>query len=299
MKKAFTLIELLVVIAIIAILAAILFPVFAQAKEAAKKTQSISNSKQMGTAFQIYSTDYDDLFPIAYRVQDNGIIRCWPIYSSALYPATDTTNWANATGTTGNGRMWINSINPYVKNLQLTELAGLKRSPITGITTTPIAAPGYSGMTMNGLLHTYSQTAVANVSGTPLLWPGLGASNQEGLGHTNPMLDCGTTYPQSSCQFGSALNGGVQVRFGGGSPFVGNSHWAYSRGTVITRTDSSTKFVRIGSGTSTTPNNNPFGDPWSRYDETKNNGTPLGNYYQCTYGTVTYPCYFSPAEDRN
>ena len=50
MKKAFTLIELLVVIAIIAILAAILFPVFAQAKEVAKKTASMSNMKQIGTA---------------------------------------------------------------------------------------------------------------------------------------------------------------------------------------------------------------------------------------------------------
>jgi len=50
MKRAFTLIELLVVIAIIAILAAILFPVFAQAKEAAKKTNALSNAKQQGLA---------------------------------------------------------------------------------------------------------------------------------------------------------------------------------------------------------------------------------------------------------
>ncbi|MDX2066099.1 MAG: prepilin-type N-terminal cleavage/methylation domain-containing protein [Fimbriimonadaceae bacterium] len=58
--KAFTLIELLVVIAIIAILAAILFPVFAQAKMAAKKTQSVSNVKQIGLAWLMYAGDYDD-----------------------------------------------------------------------------------------------------------------------------------------------------------------------------------------------------------------------------------------------
>ena len=66
MKRAFTLIELLVVIAIIAILAAILFPVFAQAKLAAKKTKGLAQFKQVGTGLQIYLGDSDDTLP-AYR----------------------------------------------------------------------------------------------------------------------------------------------------------------------------------------------------------------------------------------
>ncbi|MFZ4506951.1 MAG: type II secretion system protein [Fimbriimonas sp.] len=63
MQRGFTLIELLVVIAIIAILAAILFPVFASAKESAKATTCLSNMKQLGTSFQIYLADNDDTYP--------------------------------------------------------------------------------------------------------------------------------------------------------------------------------------------------------------------------------------------
>lgn len=62
LKRAFTLIELLVVIAIIAILAAILFPVFASAKESAKATAVLSQMKQIGTALHMYGADYDDMF---------------------------------------------------------------------------------------------------------------------------------------------------------------------------------------------------------------------------------------------
>lgn len=62
----FTLIELLVVVAIIAILAAILFPVFASAREAAKKTQCVSNSRQIGMALMMYLADNDGVYPIHY-----------------------------------------------------------------------------------------------------------------------------------------------------------------------------------------------------------------------------------------
>ena len=70
-KTGFTLIELLVVIAIIAILAAILFPVFAQARSKARQTTCLSNEKQLGLAVLMYAQDFDELFPLAnYAISD-------------------------------------------------------------------------------------------------------------------------------------------------------------------------------------------------------------------------------------
>jgi prepilin-type N-terminal cleavage/methylation domain-containing protein len=75
--RGFTLIELLVVIAIIAILAAVLFPVFARAKDQARKTKCLSNLSQIAKALNAYSNDYDGRLPVAYNYPNWGIWDQW------------------------------------------------------------------------------------------------------------------------------------------------------------------------------------------------------------------------------
>ncbi len=85
-KSGFTLIELLVVIAIIAILAAMLFPVFARVRENARKSTCQSNLKQLGTAYAMYAQDYDEVLPRWYQwYAVNGTNASWDV---ALYPYT-------------------------------------------------------------------------------------------------------------------------------------------------------------------------------------------------------------------
>jgi len=94
-KRGFTLIELLVVIAIIAILAAILFPVFAKAREKARQAACLSNVKQLGLAVVLYAGDYDGQYPCAAGYDD--FFATHPIYNSK-FP------------------MWQDFLQPYIKN---------------------------------------------------------------------------------------------------------------------------------------------------------------------------------------
>jgi len=283
-RKAFTLIELLVVIAIIAILAAILFPVFAQAKEAAKKTADLSNVKQLGTSIAIYLSDTDDVMPLGYRFTP-GVGWRWN------FNVSTPLGWMGTGQAQGQpARMaedashWSNTIQPYAKNFGLYEAPGLPGVDIYGYPTSGpgIKAPALSNVTYNGLLHAYNATAIAAPSQLPLIWQGRGKGNAIGASLTNPALIC----PQNGtadCQY--TAGGGV-----GGAMFtIFNSMWMYSKGGNVTSTDTSSKFRRFGA-TLAPGNTDAKVDPYTNYDV---NGNPL----QVWVDQWGYPWLFRPNYD--
>ena len=104
-RRGFTLIELLVVIAIIAILAAILFPVFAKAREKARQASCLNNTKQMGTATMMYIQDYDETFmllqfPVAGGFTYNGYAHSNMLWYMAIIPYVKNNNLYNCPSST-------------------------------------------------------------------------------------------------------------------------------------------------------------------------------------------------------
>ncbi|HWD39522.1 MAG TPA: prepilin-type N-terminal cleavage/methylation domain-containing protein [Fimbriimonas sp.] len=128
-SRAFTLIELLVVIAIIAILAAILFPVFAQAKEAAKKTACLSNTKQIGVGLYLYLNDYDDTLPMA---------------NYPNMPGNEPSAFSYLSGGAASNayvaKCWADIIQPYTKNYNMFKCPDDSSGPLVNNGTT---IPGY------------------------------------------------------------------------------------------------------------------------------------------------------------
>lgn len=294
-RRGFTLIELLVVIAIIAILAAILFPVFAQARAAAKKTQSISNLKQATLGAIMYSGDNDDLMPLG-QSSSPGNIPDWswnyiiPVPVS-LYAAADP-QWKKEVAT----QFVFNSMQPYIKNLNILQCPGGQRIVRGGFTFSPSAAipessPGVT-YTYNGLLSSYPSSNVNSPTSAPMFWHGHGRRTMIGYGYTSPWLVCNNplqpcVYMPSKPGCSSAING-EQGGYTTNSSRTGVN--LFTNGIVFSFVDGHVSFRTIGVGGAATARTDPRRDPWGSYS----GGYVSGRYWD---SNNCHPYLFRPDLD--
>jgi prepilin-type N-terminal cleavage/methylation domain-containing protein/prepilin-type processing-associated H-X9-DG protein len=245
--RGFTLIELLVVIAIIAILAAILFPVFAQAREKARQSSCMSNLKQLSLGILQYTPDYDDLFP-AGSLQFNG---GW----SEGFSGWQTPCAANQANT--DCMVWGNSVQPYMKNRQVFECpSSIDRHKPYG------DSPYASSYTYNGDLQFSTDTAVVQPSTTVLLWSGGMKSAWAGRSLASPVLDCGTGSQPCVYQPGTGSGNGFTdhiIVYGGWPNY---KKWIHGNGDNFAFVDGHVKWSPLNGGIKTDPfaSTSPNGD---------------------------------------
>jgi prepilin-type N-terminal cleavage/methylation domain-containing protein len=314
-RNGFTLIELLVVIAIIAILAAILFPVFAQAREAAKKTQALSNTRQTSLAVIQYTTDSDDYYPLSHRM------------SPGFFPNMETpAGWTSTTREAQDQLIWANSVQSYAKNYDVMTGPGVKTSPSASIGGVPVniatrrKGPKNGTMSMNGLLSSYPQSNVASPAQLTLMWWGNMREELPGYTFTNPILGCGTDASNpyglsADCRFNpngrpsanmvQAANGTSDQNDVSWPPYVASSDTAWVQGTgmCFVRVDGSAKWLPMNPSGTATPGTamiRNYQDPTMRYG-----ANPRGQqltYHRCsTTGTRNgyYLSFFRPDSEFN
>ena len=173
-KKGFTLIELLVVIAIIAILAAILFPVFARARENARRSSCSSNLKQVGLGFQQYIQDYDEKYPLV---------------AGGASGALNVTPPANVQ------QGWAIQLQPYLKSSQIFQCPSETNAPSAAVTSPTNANYGeanYSDYWYNSRLAGSSQARVDQVSSTVINGDGQNGSAAYAFNGQNILNDGAT-----------------------------------------------------------------------------------------------------------
>jgi len=246
-KRGFTLIELLVVIAIIAILAAILFPVFAKVREKARQTTCLSNEKQIGPAFAQYTQDYDEKWPAGVTTATGGGVagNGWAglvygyIKSAGVFHCPDDTTLTNGNGyvpisyafnsnAAGTTDSTFTSVSSTVVAFEINgananiAVAYANNNAIGDGASAALAAPttANSSFADNGLnlAGTVAAPAVGTIAAIPVLYA---TSQMGGENPANAVFN----------QFSSANNGAIHS---GGSNFLfADSHAKWARGSAI------------------------------------------------------------------
>ncbi len=225
MKKAFTLIELLVVIAIIAILAAILFPVFAQAKLAAKKSVSISNQKQQGLSLIMYAGDYDDMYPREDGCTLNDSFN--PAFN--IQPAgTNPTPWCSGAAATGkyafrdNHYEWHKWTQPYVKNTGLFFHPVIQKDPYSWNTLGELAGGYALNLSVTGALNISMTTGQVLAFGDRKSWLGGSTTSVPQPSDTMLIMEQATASVVGGYEAGTTSNSKSLTYY----PLAVKEHWS-------------------------------------------------------------------------
>jgi len=231
-KRGFTLIELLVVIAIIAILAAILFPVFARARENARRASCQSNLKQIALGVFMYDQDYDEKLPI------------YSVNSTAPYTSSNPYGWADA-------------MQPYLKSTQIFQCPSETNGPNTDPT-----LGEYSDYWINGLAQGQADAQFDAPSLTVLLGDGAsgtttaavaGDSSESWRGSSRYIAEGGTTVA-SGCTTGLATIGsGAHRHLTGTNVAFADGHVKWEKGA----SDTSSQLTGVYNGCYGTANGKP------------------------------------------
>lgn len=270
--RAFTLIELLVVIAIIAILAAILFPVFAQAREKARQAACINNCKQMGLASMQYQVDSDAKYPMAFGwIPGTGWLGTIPgnqVYIGEVPEDWRSTAAANILAYKG---FYANSIQPYVKNWGIYKCPSGKERRFTGWNyTNPVKPPTQTSYAYNGNLMGYPEGGIAAPANLPMFWEGYGKQAFSGFVVASPALDCHFN-AAAPCRYVARAGNACATNTNGSTDgmVAGGSNWVHSQGMVFVFADGHALWRRLGAQLAPTDTDYRV-DPGTQYDRLGN-----------------------------
>jgi prepilin-type N-terminal cleavage/methylation domain-containing protein len=285
-RGAFTLIELLVVIAIIAILAAILFPVFAQAREKARSASCLSNNKQMSMASLMYSQDYDETMPFAFGYYP-GIGWMWNYYHNVPWNAACTNGACGPQWTNMMQGFWMNSTQPYTKNYQVFVCPSAAKSNLIYSQASGAPANAKTSYAYNGLLHSATQASMIQPAQLPMITESNGKANFDGAGLMNPTLVCSN--PNAGCTYipaGGSGNGATSGWFGFSGPASVHGkgeNWSYC--------DGHAKYKGLSVNVLDPGRTNFNYEPWAAYnaDETPKFGWTNGYHMYYFRPDMQYP----------
>jgi prepilin-type N-terminal cleavage/methylation domain-containing protein len=288
MKKSslhgFTLIELLVVIAIIAVLAGLLFPVFAKVRDKARQTSCASNLKQLGLAVSQYVQDYDEHYPMA----DLNISKLGGHYNPYTYefPCNQDTDCS----------VWANAIYSYVKNYDVYNCPSSRISPMFGSAENwpgwPATGSDPISYVYNGDLQSIMENRINQPTQVVLLWSGNFDNSVEGRCWSLPFLSCPNpnatcAYDPTGTMYGDSTNGfngaGESWYYMVGSGNLPNAHcWVHGQGDNLLLADGHVKWHAYSfSANSPLPvdSNGDWITPYTTHHSSTGNGGQYSSFF--------------------